>query len=61
MSQEKVRTRLYRRDQRVSGNVGFRSVDASVSIDLIPFIQGDRIVRGGRFIVHVDHGGYRSR
>lgn len=42
-------------------NVGFKSGDASVSIDLIPFIQGDRIVPGSRFIVHVNHGGYRSR
>jgi len=42
-------------------NVGFNSIDAGVDIDLMPFIQGDRIVRGGRFIVHVNHGGYRSR
>jgi hypothetical protein len=42
-------------------NVGFKSGDASLSIDLIRFIQGNRIVRGGRFIVHVNHEGYRPR
>ena len=42
-------------------NVGFKSGDAGVSIDLMPFIQGDRIVRGGQFILHVNHGGYRSQ
>ena len=42
-------------------NVGFNAGDARMSIDLIPFIQGDKIVRGGQFIVHVNHGGYRAR
>ena len=42
-------------------NVGFRSGDASLSIDLMPFIQGNTIIRGGRFIVNVNHGGFRSR
>ena len=42
-------------------NVGFKSGDSSVSIDLIPFIRGNRIVRGGRFSVRVNHEGYRSR
>ena len=40
-------------------NVGFRSGNASVGIDLKPFIHGDRIIRGGRFIVNVNHEGYR--
>jgi hypothetical protein len=42
-------------------NVGFRSGDAGVSIDLTPFIRGNRIIRGGRFIVNINHGGYRSQ
>ena len=41
-------------------NVGFMAGDANLSIDLIPFLQGDKIVRGGQFIVHINHGGYRS-
>jgi hypothetical protein len=42
-------------------NVGYQSGDASMSIDLIPFIQGNTIIRGGRFIVNVNHVGYRPR
>lgn len=42
-------------------NVGFKSGYAGVSIDLIPFIQGNTIVRAGRFIVQVNHEGYRPR
>ena len=42
-------------------NVGYQSGDASMSIDLIPFIQGNTIIRGGRFIVNINHEGYRPR
>jgi hypothetical protein len=42
-------------------NVGYQSGDASMSVDLIPFIQGNTIIRGGRFIVNVNHEGYRPR
>ena len=41
-------------------NVGFKSGDAGVSIDLKPFLRADRIIRGGRFVVNVNHAGYRS-
>jgi hypothetical protein len=40
-------------------NLGYRRGEASVAVELIPFIQGVRIVRGGRFVVAVDHGGNR--
>jgi hypothetical protein len=42
-------------------NVGFKSGDAGLSINLMPFIQGNTIIRGGRFIVNINHEGYRSR
>jgi hypothetical protein len=32
-------------------NLGYRRGEASVAVELIPFIQGVRIVRGGRFVV----------
>ena len=41
-------------------NVGFRSGAASVSIDVMRFIHGNQIVRGGRFIVIVNHRGFAS-
>ena len=39
--------------------IGYRFGDAGASVSLLPFIRGNRIVRGGRFIISVDHGGYR--
>jgi hypothetical protein len=41
-------------------HIGYQFGDAGASVSLIPFIRGNVIVRGGRFMISVDHGGYRS-
>lgn len=40
-------------------NVSYQRGDASLGVDLIPFIRGNRIVHGGRFVISIDHGGFR--
>ena len=40
--------------------IGYQAGEASASVSLIPFIRGNRIVRGGRFVVSVNYLGYRS-
>ena len=53
--------RIARPEKPYVTNVGYQSGDASMSIDLIPFIQGNTIILGGRYILNVNHEGHRPR